>query len=670
MFNDNSFNTTTYNGGVIATLSGTLVSVEQNVTILTSGTVVDIEQIVELYETTSGSLVNIEQNVQGSLSGSIVDIAQKVVSSAETDRLTRRKYDFAAFLGGLQIPDTELTDTCEITFEEDSAALARLVLKKSNGAQDITEYFGKNLTITGTGTDGINYRIFTGVVDIVDFDILTNKTTLQATNRRKELLAAIDSPETKFGTSYDTTYLINQELEGADLVEALLPFAPYSLDFDPYNQYWYTSWEPKATADITINNADMFRRDPQIELITRGRIINKVNVEVYYQFSRLQYVETSYTWQAPYDSAGTNFGNLVLQQGYSLTRKETIRAAIEGTGWNVKNNLVTFGELPPAGWYGGAAWGGDAAQESTAATRDINGDVVTDSAGNTVYTTQSRRNYSTEGVYASAANFTLTNRWTQQGIKKYTLSVASATSQAVFGTLERDSSYTITDEYDSSRWDEYTGYSSTFDVGNGDTVSLNGNTTYNVTTNEAKAKSNIQAALDKAKTEILKSHRENLITCQVAFLPYVNMQHTVEISTSQLTAKGKVKSYRHMIDFQKPDSETEIEIAFYSLGAGGSDDNYTLPTITPTNPDSVTSTRALDSVYGQDPDTEFYLKRDGWFGNKWPTASFYRTAYTEQFRVDTPRIPASLVDGIEYANSGSYAIEIPSNTLTITYTEC
>lgn len=674
-FNGGPFNSFVYNGkasSIIATGGGRLVDIEQKVVVVGSGRVVDIEQVVEFFETGSGRLVDIEQNVVNTASGRLVDFAQNVVS----DSALPKGYDFAAFLGGLQIPASEISGTCDIAFSEDSAAVATLTLKKCGGEQDLTEYFGKDLVITGTGKDAITYRIFTGVVDIVDFDIIDGKTTLEATNRRKELLEAIPSPEDKFGTSYDTRYLINQELEGADLIEALLPFAPFSLDFDAYNNYRYTAWEPKATADINLTGSDVLRADPQLENITRGRIVNEVNIDFFYQFSRLHYVETSYTWQAPYQADGTSFAPLVLTQGYSLTRKETIQAAIEGASWIVKNEVV-FGGLPPAGWYNGLLWVGDTPQQSTQASRDINGDPITDSNGNTVYTTYSRRNYATEGVHASSANFTLTNRWTQQGIKKYSLTVSSASSQAVFGVVPRKNSYTITDAYDSERWDNYEGYAPDFEVGNGDTITLTGNQTYNVLTNEPIAKSNIQAAMDKAKTEILKTHRENLITIQAWFYPRVQLFHTLEIDTGavsegyRIQAKGKVKEYTHRLDFSgKTRPQTDIQIAFYSLGAGGSDDTYTLPVITPTNPDTVTSVRALDSVYGQDPDTEFYLKRDGWFGNKWPVASFFRTSFTEQFRVDTPRVPASLVDGIEYSNTGSYGIQIPTNSLTITYPEC
>ena len=66
------------NGGLYETLSGTLVTVQQEVRTLLSGTLVTVEQEVELRETLSGTLVRVEQTIQGSTSGTLVTISQRV----------------------------------------------------------------------------------------------------------------------------------------------------------------------------------------------------------------------------------------------------------------------------------------------------------------------------------------------------------------------------------------------------------------------------------------------------------------------------------------------------------------------------------------------------------------------------------------------------------------
>lgn len=669
-FNTGPFNSYAYNSNavtIIGTGSGTLVGVEQNVAIVGSGSLVDVEQVTEFFFTGSGKLVDVEQVLESTGSGTAINIAQKVVSAAESTRLQRRKYEVTVFLGGYQIPDSQLTDKMKVEFEEDSAASCTVVLLPPKGTQDLQQYFGKQLVVTGTGTNGVTYRMFTGVVDIVDFDVINSKTILRATNRRKELLNNIPNPLDKFGTPFDTSYLINDALSGVDLIEAALPFAPKSLDFDAYNNYHYTSWTPKATADLTLNNANIFRRTPTVELVTRGRIVNKVSIEVNYQFKRLHYVQVPYTWNAPYSASGQNF-SVVLLNGYSLTRKETIIAAVQGTGWPTKGAIV-FQDLPPPGWYAGVGWVGDIQQSTTVGKRDVNGDQLTDSNGNPIYRTSSRRSYSssTNGVHASSASFTLTNRWSQQGVKKYTLSVESLSSQAMFGVIDRESSYSINDQYDSQRWDNYEGYTSGFVVGDGAVLTLNTSQTYNVTSREHIAQSNIQAVLDKASTEILKSHRENLVMCQTQFLPFIQLHHTIAVNTNRINTKGKVKSYKHVVDFRKTDSWTEFKLAFYFLGSGGSTSTRTLPTITPSNPESFPAARSLPSTYGVDPETPGSLKKDGFFGNRWGPGSFFKTEYTEQFRVDTPAIGSGMVDGIEFSGSANYNLAIPAGTLVITY---
>jgi hypothetical protein len=684
-FNSSAFNTKPFNGtiaasGISITGSGTLVSIEQSVRLQTSGTLVDVEQSVaiiglgtlinieqdiNLRLSGSGTLVDIEQSVKTNASGTLIELAQKVNPTTAATKLAKYKFNVEVFLGGYQIPDNQLTGRMTIGFEEDSAASATFDLRPGSGVQQLNDYFGKELKISMMNENGILYRQFTGIVDVADFDVLNNVTTITATNKRKELMKAINNPLNLFGSAYNTSYLIDETLSNDDLIEELLPYAPYSLDFDAYNNYKYTSWAPKSTADITLTNASIYRRQPTIEQVARGRIVNKVDISVNYSFTKLHYVESLYTWQAPYQSNGTNFA-LVLQSGYSLTLKEAIYAAISGCGWTLKG-FPTYGELPSAGWINGSLWLGDIKKYTTSLNIGTDGSAQTDSNGRNVITTSTLSSQDTSGIHASSASFILSKRFSQQAVKKYNLSIGSSTSQAVFGVLDRKSSYSFTDEYDSSVWDSNDGYKSSIDIGNNQTITLNQSKTVNASFNESIAQSNIQAAIDKAKTEILKSHRDNFVRCQVKLLPNISLDKTIQITSDKISAKGKVKSYNHVIDFMKFESYTEVEISFYGLGAGGTTSSRALPTVTISNGVSYPGNRSLDSNYGVDPNTAFYIKKDGFFGNRFPNGSIFKTTYDEQFRIDSPTVSSLLTDGVEKIGTTSYTLTIPSNTLTITY---
>lgn len=670
-FNEFQFNSTPYNQGrnVVNTGSGALVNLEQQVAIVGSGALVSLEQDVDLYETGSGALVSLAQSVENTGSGVLVSLGQRVVDDSINARIQRRKYGITAFLDGLEISESELTDTLSVEFEEGVASQATLVLFKGEGSEDPTKYFGKTLIINGIKPDLSLYRIFTGVVDIVDLDVLNAKTTITATNRRQELIEAIPNPTTFIGTGYNTSLLVQtQNRSTTDLINDLLPFAPKALDFNAYNQFTYTNWEPKSTADYTITDAGIFRRDPEIEIVKRGRIINQIDLKVNYSFTRLHYTQVSYNWSAGFNQNGSGFGD-ALRSGYSFTPREMILTAIEGTGWPVRS-AITFVGMPLPGWYGNPPIGyfGDAQSSVTEAQRDVNGNAVSDSNGNTVYNIRTTKEYDLNGVHATQAGWTLTNRWSQQGVKQYSLSISNTTSQSTFGVLTRNDSYSFDEGYDSSRWDDYKGYESSFVVGDGNTLTLSSNQTHEVLSKQPVIDGNIQAAIDKARTEILATHRENFVRVEIPFMPEIQLHHTVELSTTRIDVKGKVKSYTHFIDLQKPDSYTELELSFYYIGTGGSDSSRVLPTITPSNPVSVPTGRTLGSFYGVDPNISSNQRKDGYFGNRWNPANFIRTSYTEQFRVDTIAIPAALVDGANYAGSSSYTIAIPSSTLTdVTY---
>ena len=647
------------------TTEGSLIAVEQNVIKRGQGSLIGFEQEVLLKLQGSGPIIGFEQNVVSRGEGSLVNFAQKVRQS--TTKLDKYKYDVEVFLGGYKIPDSQLTEQMTISFEEDTASSTTLVLRPGPGVQNVADYFGKSLIITAAGANGVMYRVFTGIVDVADFDVLVGLTTLTATDRRKELLKDISNPLLKFGTPYNTSYLIDSDQSNEALIEEILPYADKSLDFDAYNNYRYTSWTPKTTPDILLGASTIYRRKPTIEQVTRGRIINRINITVSYAYTKLHYVQSAYTWNAPYDDNGANFDRVTVD-GYSLTLKETIHGAISGCGWILKRATV-FGELPPPGWYGGVLWLGDVKQYEAAVAKDESGNNVVDSNGRNVITHNAKETRTISGIHASSASFDLTKRFSQQAVKKYNLRLESTTSQAVFGVLDRESSYSFTDEYDSSRWESATAYESTFDVGNGNVVSLNSSMTIDTAFNESIAQSNIQATIDKARTEILSTHRENFVSCETQLLPKLQLYHTLEIDYERIEAKGKITAYTHVIDFMGPNSWTELTIAFYALGAGGTTSSRTLPTISIPNSASYPANGSLDSFYGVNPDESNNIKADGFFGNRWIPGHVIRTQYNEQFRVDSPTVSSGLTDGIEKAQSSTYTQQIPTSSLVIRYVD-
>jgi hypothetical protein len=640
--------------GIIATLDGALVTVQQEVRVLLEGELLAFEQTVELRETISGELVLVEQSVEGSIDGTLVVVSQTVRDSAQKTKLERRKYDCQVFLDGYQIPENQLTDRLTVEFNEDAAAVANLVLRPGAGVQDLSFYYGKTIKINLTKPSGSVTRVFTGVVDIVDFNVLENKTLLQCTDRRKELLEAIPSPQSKFGTGYDVSLIESLQGSNSEIISKLLPYAPFALDFDAYNQYHYTSWTPKATADISLSASQVYRREPSVDLVFRGRIINQVNIEYTYTHKRLHNAKVRRGVTANQDNWGDT-----LRTGKTMLSRETVNAVTSGGGW-VLAGSVDFTPLPAPGWYGGRAWIGDAQVSQTTNTGAT-------ASGSAIRRTTARATYEANGSHCLRAEWDVYKRWTQDIQKRYVLTVTAPTSQSLFGAVDRDASYSVTDSYDATRWTDFPSATNNYNTGTGQTLNVGAAGSFDVKPDEPLSLSNLQAAIVKAQVSILNSHRDNTVGFEIPLLPEVQLYHTMEVTTSKIQAKGKVFKYIHTVDFKSSESFTEVEFKFYGLGDGGSTTPETPPSIDTTRLISYPGSEVYGSRYGVKPSTNVDNVAPGFYGNKYVSGVY--TTIEPQLIIQYPQIAAGLTDGRQYSGSASYNLEIPTNTLVITYDE-
>lgn len=61
----------------------------------------------------------------------------------------------------------------------------------------------------------------------------------------------------------------------------------------------------------------------------------------------------------------------------------------------------------------------------------------------------------------------------------------------------------------------------------------------------------ITTKLNQSKVAILKAHRNNLITFKIPLHPLIARHHTVQLDSTHVKAKGKVKHIIHECDFNK-----------------------------------------------------------------------------------------------------------------------
>ena len=629
-------------------ISGTLVEVAQNVRVLTSGTLVAVEQEVQLRETLSGTLVTIEQEIKGSLSGTLITVAQAVRTIVQGGR----NYDAQVIIGGVEIPKDQYIRDLTVSFNEDAGAIADVSLAPPSGIQDIGFYYGKEIIINASVNDGGLQRIYTGVIDTCQFDIIDSITTLKCTNRRQELLNAV--PASAIGPTTDISIISGEYDNNYELVEERMTYVPFSLEFDAYNQWHYVAWEPKASPDYVLGGSDVFRRDPSIEVVNRGRVINKVNIAFSYTSSRLHNASLTMRVDADQD----NWSN-TLATGKTLLGRSTVTAVSEGGVWK-RGGPITFEPLPPPGWYGGRAWIGDATIDNV---QDAG---ITSSSGR-VRTSTPIATYNSTRANCLSATWQVYSRWVQDIQSNYTLTVQSTTSQATFGVVEQNESYSFTDGYNTDAYLDDPRYRGAFTTSTGLVIDLGITGFSDVQQDVGRVHSNIQSAILKAQTDILRTHRENTITCQVELMPEIQLYHTVEINAPQLQVTGKVTAYNHVIRNSVDDTYTDLEIKCYLLGVGGSDSALSVPAISTPNYSSYPTTPASGAFYGIEPAANPDNVRPGWYGNKYKSGVY--TTVTPQLIVDYPSISSSITNGAEYTASSTYTVEIPNNIIVVDYDE-
>lgn len=641
---------------VITTALGALIPVEQTVGFIESGTLISLEQIVQLLAQGSGALIPIEQNVASTQSGTLIPLEQNVLDAASNDHLIRTGWDITLTLNGRIIPKEQIHGDLVVSRTESSTSLLDVTLIPVEGTQDTSSLIGQTVTLD-VRTDSGTTRVYTGLVDIPEFDILNKKITLRCADRREELIVAQVGPIINTIGSYSDLIFPPDTSDVIQTLDYRLSTTPTSIDFDAYSNLQITPWAAKATADYTLDDTIIYYRDPRVELTSRGRITNKVNINFEYRYERLHHYERDFHWLSPLDSSFSLF----LQQGYTMTRRDMVRQAIDSAGWPMKGD-ITFNEIHPAGWYDGIAWGTTQLTGTTVASRDSAGNLIKDADGNQVYESSITGGTDLTQIFCEGADWTASTRWSQTVTEKYSLSVNAPQSQAQFGTIEQNNAHSATAEYDSSTWEDYIQYN--------DDSTLTNTYFLDADDNRGSATTAMNVALLRAKNTILNSHRDTRVTIYRSIMPEIGLQHTVELTSTPIQCKGKVFKINHVFNIGTGEAVTELTLVLSKAQGSATDSSLNAPTISTDTVTLGSTTINLGNHFGINPDPDVTAGAELWtgmIGNAFVSGQFYRTTYTEAFVVDTPTIPDSVREERVRHSSGSYDVEIPNDDLTIIF---
>ena len=688
--NDFTLNEATLNGGtpaVIVIASGTLVNVVQTVGLTASGSVVTVVQDVLLNDSASGSLVTVEQVVEAVASGTLISVEQKIVDSAASNsHLDRCDWDMSLVINGNLIDRDMIHGRLEIKRTESQAALCTFTLIPDTGVQDL-EFFPGKTVIVNIETSTGNHRAFTGVVDIVDVDFIGKKLTFRCTDRRKEKINALGSAVSLFG--FHSPIIFPSAQDFYDELEQRVSTVPFAFDFDAHGNPTFTSWNAKATADYELGNSDIYYGSTQVEFAPRGRITNNVQINFDYRFPRLHHLQMNFNWQSP---IATNI-SLLLVDGYSLTSREMVLAAIGATSW-VLNGDVTFTDIWPSGWYTingtPVGWSTSQLRGTAVQAQRISYDVTTDPITNTpkfiktgtpifesvasddngnltpVMEVQNQSITDFSAVYCMGASWNATTRWAQTLTERYTISVTAPQSTSQYGVITEELDYGLEADFDTNLWENYRVY-----------TNLGLGTDYNIdhAVNRADFNAASIVAMNKAKTAILKAHRDTRANASMFIWPEVDLRHTVFFNTTELQAKGKVFEITHFLNHDTTEAKTTVSLAISRAQGSTTEQTLAVPTPPTDTVELPVGNISLGNHFGEDIEkASDAAKWNGMIGNKWVTVNMgggitdtFKTQFLEQFIVDTPPIPSELRDEKELPVTVSYNIEIPNDTLVVTF---
>ena len=661
--------------------------IAQTVAWIADGNLISLEQAVDLRLVGRGGLVSLGQTVNATLSGNLTRIAQSVratVAPAEYEP----PFDLELIVGDLTIPCNQIHGSISITRAESSAALMNVTLIPPKGAQNITQYQGKPIILNYIA-GGNSTRIYTGKVDIPEVDILGQTITLRCTDNRSEQNNALPRPFVQ-GIGQYSEAVFGEVKDQNDEIEKRLRTVQASLDYDANGLVTYTSWTPKATADFVFDDASIYRRTPQVEVLSRGRVINKVNLDLAYRWVRLRHRERNWLWSYPFNA---NSWCGYLADNIGLCPVDAPRRAAEGAGWSIKPTTYLTQPLPPSRWYrctigslinAPIGWQTSSRVCESRNKVDENNEPVKDSDGNQVVEQINCRVTDSQNAFAIRAEWTAARRWAQTVEQKVNYVITAPQSINQYGVVERDERVGTEFEFDAQSWESMTNYQEPQGVKspNGDWVidQRNGGLgEFNLAVSCARA---------KAVADILGSHRQNYVTLQLPIQPQIDLRHTIETTAGKIHCKGKVYQIQHTIDVGDKFAETQIQIAL-SRAEGSA--TTSLPSVSlPTTTDAPNTPRRIEMgtwVGGrggvQLEGHEFTRQTGINLSDRTPAglpkgAQGFITNYrrnrpqplfTESFIADTPAIEDAARDKLETVGNQSGTVSIRNDLLEVVFDE-
>lgn len=615
-----------------------------------------IEQIVALRSTGSTS-ISIAQivNARGATS---VEVEQFVRDQNVVDFYTRNDYEPFVYIDNRRISQDLIHSTIEIIFQEDQAPQARVTLIPARGTQDIASYRGKSLKVNVRTSSGVQ-RIYTGTINEPDVQIIEQKIVLHSSlDIEQEIENLSDSFINTVGT-YNNFVFSKPRTKKQELTDRVSTVAK-TIDWDRYGKIQINNIAAKATQDYTLTSSQVRREDIDYKLSSRQRYINKINIKASYTYQRLHHYEISFNA----NSGISTFCDFATN-GYTPMRRDLVTQAAEGVGWVVRN--MTFGDFFDDGYY--TCNGGTIGFITTSCNVTASQNTGTTNDGNNQNEAVETSCTSTKGALCLSASWKGSTRFSQNITQDFTLSVECPQSIAEHGEKLREETFQLSDSYEGGGWEDYSVFSDSAPDGFSKTGTSGSNFWVDTKSDFSNFNNSITILLNRAKAEMLKSHRDDVVTIKRDLWPEIQLKHTVRLNTNRVVCKGKVKSYRHIMNVNTGEAYTMLDVAMSRSTGSASDDSLKLPTVSITDYDPVypVSSIFFNANYGIDINEQ--ENPSGYYGNKIDRSSSagVLTNYPVAFVAKVPEIPSNIRQTSTIPLSSSFDVSLPNDELTIIF---
>ncbi|MGE3319663.1 MAG: hypothetical protein AB7I18_10250 [Candidatus Berkiella sp.] len=424
------------------------------------------------------------------------------------------------FLDDIDV-SSNLIDSLTIEAEEGSAKIAEFSLIPHAGPISVTKWIGKSVVISFQSEEQ-QYLLFKGVVDEPVYDPTSLITTFTCTDQLQEQIRLLSKIEiNQLIQGYWSPVVFDNPSNNWLYAQDQLSTIPASLDLDNYNEFQLTPWKCKLEPDYVFDDDKILYQSMQVQLANRREIHNQGNITFQYRFQRLKQREVEYIYVYPLDFCEQNYRNS------TLPNVEMIKQAIDGTGWLLKGNAEYEHQRGP-GWVkcGDVTFGFMIKEEI-------------------------------RKFLVREARFVLAKRFVQTVTEHYELTLKAPQSIAQLGVIANQETLSYEVPGDTDKFINISKYQPPLK----DSV-LDAECNYVKYLKDDDVRSNaIHTKLNQAKTTILKSHRNNIITFKTLLHPSIQRMHTVKLDSKHVKAQGKVKHIIHECDFNQGSCITTIAVA-------------------------------------------------------------------------------------------------------------